>query len=130
MKKSNRIIHWSPRVLCILAILFISIFALDSFTPEKTIWQQLEAFFIHLTPSYILLSLLLVAWKWEYVGGFIFILIGLVFSPIIFLHNYNMNHSIWMSLGIIMTITIPFVVVGILFIWSSKIKKRVTPLDR
>ncbi len=124
MKKSVKIIYWTPRILCILAILFISMFALDSFSPELTIWQQLGAFFIHLIPSYVLIALLIIAWKWEYYGGIIFIVIGLGFSPVIFIHNYNMNHSVWMSLGIILAITIPFVVVGVLFIWSHKMKKK------
>lgn len=84
MKKSINLFHWVPRILCILAILFISMFALDSFTPGLTIWQQLGAFFIHLIPSYILIALLIIAWKWEYFGGIIFIVIGLGFSPVIF----------------------------------------------
>ena len=94
MKKSITVIHWVPRILCILAILFISMFALDSFTPGLTIWQQIGAFLIHLIPSFILVALLIVTWKWEYIGGIIFIVIGLGFSPFIFNHNYNMNHSI------------------------------------
>ena len=124
MKNSVKIIYWAPRVLCIITILFISIFALDSFSPEKTIWQQLQAFFIHLIPSYILIALLIIAWKWEYIGGIIFIVIGLGFSPFIFIHNYNMNQSIWMSLFIILMITFPFIIVGILFILSHKMKKN------
>ena len=124
MKKSNRIIYWTPRILCVFAILFISMFALDSFSPDLTIWQQLGTFFIHLIPSYILVALLIVAWKWEYIGGIIFIVIGLGFSPVVFIHNYNMNNSIWMSIGIILSITVPFVVVGVLFIVSHYRKKN------
>jgi len=128
MKASNkiRIYHWLPRVICILAILFISLFALDAFQPDLTIWQQIGDFLMHLIPSFILTALLLVAWKWEYVGGIIFTIIGLGLSPLVFNHNYNMNHSIWMSLGIILTITIPFVLVGVLFIVGhfQKIKRN------
>ena len=124
MKNSISVLHWVPRILCILAILFISMFSLDSFSPGLTIWQQLGAFFIHLIPSFILVALLIVAWKWEYIGGIIFIVIGLGFSPIIFIHNHNMNHSVWMSLGIILTITIPFVIVGVLFIVGHFKKKK------
>ena len=124
MKKSIRVFHWVPRILCILAILFISMFALDSFTPGQTIWQQLGTFFIHLIPSFILIVLLVVAWKWEYIGGLIFIDIGIGLSPKIFIYNYNMNHSVWMSLGIILAITIPFVVVGGFFIVSHFKKKK------
>lgn len=124
MKESIKVFHWLPRIICMLAILFISLFAADAFSPGLTIWQQLGAFFIHLIPSYILLAFLIVAWKWEYVGGVIFIIIGLGLSPIVFIHNYKMNHSIWMSLGIIMIITVPFVIVGVLFIVSHFKKRR------
>ena len=79
---------------------------------------------MHLIPSFILLAFLIVAWKWEYVGGLIFIIIGVVLSPIIFMHNYNMNHSVWMSLGIILSITVPFVIVGVLFMVSHSLKKK------
>ena len=124
MKESIKVFHWLPRIICMLAILFISLFAADAFSPGLTIWQQLGAFIIHLIPSFILLMFLIVAWKWEYVGGVIFIIIGLGLSPVIFIHNYKMNHSIWMSLGIILAITVPFVIVGILFIISHFKKKK------
>ena len=127
MKTSIKLFHWLPRILCILAILFISLFAADSFAPDLTLWQQLGAFFIHLIPSFILLAFLIIAWKWELIGGIIFMVIGLAFSPFIFMHNYNMNHSVGMSLGIIMLITIPFVVVGILFLISHNMKKKNLP---
>jgi len=125
MEKSIKIFHWLPRILCILTILFVSIFALDAFSPELSLWRQIGAFLIHLTPSFILLGLLILAWKREFIGGIIFILIGLGLSPIVFSHNYRMNHSIVMSIGIILTITIPFAIVGILFIISHFKKKKI-----
>ena len=124
MKKSIQVIHWLPRAICIMAILFISLFAVDAFAPNLTIWQQLGAFIIHLIPSFILLGLLIAAWRWEYVGVIIFIVIGLGLSPYIFMHNYDMNNSIGMSIGVIMAITFPFVVVGILFVISHFVKKK------
>ena len=102
-------------------------FAADAFQPKLTIWQQLGAFVMHLIPSFVLLSFLILAWKWEYIGGIIFIVIGLALSPFVFIHNYKMNDSIWMSLGIILLITIPFVIVGILFIVSHFLKKKNLP---
>lgn len=124
MKTSTKVIHWLPRIICILAILFVSMFALDAFEPELTIWQQIGAFFMHLIPSFILLALLIVSWKWEFIGGIIFTLLGLGFSPVIFVHNYKMNQSVWMSIGIILGITLPFIIVGILFIVSHYQKKK------
>ena len=123
MKNMQTIFYWLPRIICILAILFISMFAADAFEPGLTIWQQLGAFFMHLIPSFILLGILILAWYKEFLGGIIFIIIGLVLTPFIFNHNYKMNESVWMSLGIILTITFPFILVGILFIVSRKLKK-------
>lgn len=124
MKTSIKILHWTPRIICILAILFISMFAADSFSPELTFWQQIGGFIMHLIPSFILIAFLIVAWKWEKIGGIIFIVIALVLSPFVFMLNYNMNHSIGMSLVIILMITFPFVIVGILFIISHFMKKK------
>ena len=122
----SKIYFWLPRIICILAILYISIFALDAFQPNLTVWQQIGAFLMHLIPSFILMALLLIAWKWEYTGGIIFMIIGLGLSPIVFMHNYNMNHTVWLSLGIISSITLPFAVVGLLFIMSYFHKKKHT----
>jgi hypothetical protein len=118
-------LHWTPRILSVLAILFVSLFALDAFSPELSIWQQIGAFTLHMVPSFILLTILLVAIKWESIGGWIFLMIGLGFSPFIFTHNYNMNNSVWISLGIVAMINLPFIVVGALFILDAReIKKR------
>ena len=124
MKTSTQLIYWLPRILCILAILFVSMFALDAFDPKLTIWQQIGGFIIHLIPSFILTLFLIIAWKWEVVGGIIFALVGIVFTPFIYSHNYQMNHSVGMSLGIILMITFPFIVVGGLFITSYRMKKK------
>jgi hypothetical protein len=105
-------------------ILFISLFALDAAAPGMTIWQQFGAYFIHLIPSFILLIFLLVAWKWEYIGGIIFAITGIGMSPVIFMLNYNRNQSITTSLGIILAVTFPFIVTGILFIISHFMKKK------
>ena len=127
MKKSFDLLHWAPRILCIIAILFISLFALDAFDPKLTIWQQIGAFLMHMIPSFVLTVLLIIAWKREYIGGIIFTAIGAVFTPIIFMHNYKMNQSIEMSMTIVIMITVPFIIVGILFIANHFEKKRTKP---
>ena len=112
-------------MICILAILFVSMFALDAFAPELTFWQQIGGFLLHLIPSYIMIALLIVAWKWEYVGGIIFTILGFGFSISVFLLNYNRNHfSALQSIVTTLIVAIPFVLVGILFIVSYNKKKR------
>jgi hypothetical protein len=124
MKTSIKVFHWLPRIICILAILFVSLFAADAFAPGLTIWQQLGDFFMHLIPSFILLALLVVAWKWELIGGIFFTIIGIVLSPFIFSMNYHRTHSIAICLFIILTITFPFILAGIFFIVSYILKKK------
>lgn len=125
MKSSMRILYWTPRILGILAILFLSMFALDAFNPALTIWQQIGGFLIHMIPSFVLLGILAVAWKWELIGGLIFTLIGLAFSPVVYLLNYNRLHSVKESLFVLLIITVPFILTGLLFILSYRHKKRV-----
>lgn len=124
MTTKEKIILWLPRLLCIGAILFVSMFALDSFEPGIPFSQQLLNFFMHLIPTYVLLLLLWLAWKKPYVGGIIIAIIGVVTSPLIYNLNYNRNHSVMLSLSIILLITIPFIVIGILFILSHFQKKN------
>lgn len=122
--KVRSFIHWTPRILCILAILFISIFALDAFDSELPVTEQLLNFLIHMIPSFVLIGILILSWKWELIGGAIFVLIGLIMSPLVYQHNYNMNGSVIMSLGIIAIITVPFIIVGVLFLMDYRIKKK------
>ena len=124
MKTSVKLLHWVPRILVILAILFVSMFALDSFSPGRTVWQNTAAFLIHLIPSFILIAILVIAWKWEKAGGIALTVIGLVFGVFVFILNYNRTHSVWTSLFIVLIICIPFVLAGILFILSYYKKKE------
>jgi hypothetical protein len=124
MKTSVSLLHWLPRAICILAILFISLFAFDAFSPEYTFLQQVGRFFVHLTPSIILTIILAIAWKRELIGGVIFGLVSIGLSPMIYEHNYNLNHSITTSIGIVLMVIFPFVVVAALFIVSHFKKKQ------
>ena len=120
MATKEKIIRWLPRLLCIGAILFVSMFALDAFEPGKPFGQQLLDFMMHLIPTSILLLLLWVAWKKPFVGGILFAIMGIVTSPLVYNMNYNRTHSVMTSLSIILMITVPFIVVGVLFLVSHK----------
>ena len=125
MKTSTKVLHWLPRILCILAILFISMFSLDAFAPGLTLWQQLGGFLIHNIPSFVLLAVLIVAWKWEKVGGIILTILGLALCIFVFILNYKRNHfPVATSLLNTLIIAIPFVLAGILFILSHYRKKK------
>ncbi len=124
MKTSTKALTWTPRILCILAIIFISLFALDSFSSEHSFWQNLGDFLIHLIPSIVMLVVLIVAWKWEKVGGIILTSIGFAWCIFVFILNYKRTHSVATSLLDILIVGIPFVLAGILFVISHYKKKK------
>lgn len=123
MKTSVIALHWLPRIICILGILFISKYAIDSVESYLTLYQQILILLVHLIPCMLLTALLVVAWKWELAGGIIFTVIGLALTPIIFQDSYNLNESIATSLGTVTMYTIPLVIIGNLFI-ASYLKRR------
>ena len=124
MNRLTKITHWTPRILCILAILLISVFALDAFEPGQTVWHQLLAFIIHLIPTFILTALLIIAWKWERTGGIILGIAGLALGIFIFWANYKNHHNLWNTITIVMSLAFPFVLSGVLFIISYYLKKK------
>ena len=81
MNKRN-FLYWLPRILAILFILFISLFALDVFSEGYSFWETCISLFMHLVPSFILIAITLLAWRWEHVGGGLFILMALLYFVI------------------------------------------------
>ncbi len=126
MNTTDKIIHWIPRIICILAILFVSMFAFDVFSPDLTIWQQIIALLIHLIPSFILTGILIIAWRWEKIGGIILTSTGVILCILVFYLNYKRNgFSFVQSLINASILCLPFVIAGILFIISDRRKQRI-----
>ena len=64
----KKILYWLPRILAIIFILFISMFALDSFDVP----QWYIALPMHLIPSFILILFTVIAWQRARIGGILF----------------------------------------------------------
>lgn len=103
-KKEKRIsslikfFYWLPRVLAICLIVFISLFALDVFGES----QWFLALVMHLIPSFILIAVTVLAWKNEMIGGFLFLLVGILMM--FFTHFESM------------IISLPIMIIGALFL--------------
>ena len=106
-KRSGKLLLWSPRILGILVCLFLSLFALDAFGDGKTFIQVLPDFAIHVAPMLILLAVVGVSWRWEWVGGLVFTGLAAGYA------YFARNHVSW-----ILGIAGPLLVVGVLFFWS------------
>jgi hypothetical protein len=67
-----RVLHWTPRVLGILFVLFISLFAADVFGMGLDFWGTMVGLTMHLIPSFALILVLVLAWRWPWVGTIAF----------------------------------------------------------
>ena len=54
----RRALFWIPRILAMLYVVFLSMFALDVFSEEHGFWRILVALSIHLIPSFVLIAVL------------------------------------------------------------------------
>lgn len=88
-KKCLDFFYYLPRFSAVLFILFISLFALDSFALPN--WPV--ALFMHLIPAMLLGVITFIAWKYPKVGGILFTLTGMV--AVYFFHSIFVAVPIW-----------------------------------
>ena len=87
MIKENRhgnFVYWTPRILSILFICFLSLFSLDIFDSAVGFKEIAIGLFMHNIPSIVLLLITLMAWKHEIVGAVAFALAGLAYMILVF----------------------------------------------
>jgi len=75
----RRTLFWTPRILAMLYIAFLSMFALDVLSEEHGFWRILAALSIHLIPAFILIVVLILAWRWEWIGAALYAAAGVVY---------------------------------------------------
>ncbi len=117
-------IRWAARIMLILAIAFISLFAIDAFSGQAGLGQKILNFLLHMIPSFVLIIILIIAWKHELAGGILTALVGLATAVFIFSRNHQVRRvsagllPASHTLQIVATVALPFVIVGLLFIIS------------
>jgi len=111
----NSILYWFPRILSILYILFISLFALDAFYGANSIGYEILAFLKHLIPAILLTLLLAVAWKREFIGGFLFLVTGVIFT---------IGYATFRTAPVFFCISCPLFLIGIAFLMNFVLHSR------
>jgi len=112
-KSVKRCLFWTPRILCILFALFLSIFALDVFSEGYGFWRTMLALLSHLIPTFFILIVLAISWRWELVGGILFTALGMLY-----LITY-WGRFPWVTYLIFSG---PLILIGVLFLinWAMK----------
>jgi lysylphosphatidylglycerol synthetase-like protein (DUF2156 family) len=105
---SKRLLFWAPRGICIAFAIFLSMFALDVFGEGYGFWKTLLALLIHLVPVYIVLAVLAIAWRWEWVGAVGFAGLAMWYAKLMWRH-----HPDW-----VLTIAGPVLVIAALFFFN------------
>jgi len=118
-KKISRFVYWTPRILSIIFILFLAMFSLDVFEGNYGFWGTILGLFMHNIPALVLLVVLIISWKYEIVGGIVFVLAGLLYIIMVIIRS-----SLPLPIAISWSLTIagPAFLVGVLFMinWFKK----------
>lgn len=118
MTKSNRgVLFWAPRILTILFALFMSVFALDVFAETKGFLQTLTALVLHLMPTFLVVVLLVLAWRWELIGVIAFAALAITYMVVMW------GRFPWVTYA---TISGPLLLISVLFLlsWRQRFRAR------
>lgn len=80
----SQFVFWSPRVLAILLAVFFSIFSLDVFGQNMTIWDTVLAFIMHNLPSLFILAVVYYSWRQEWIASVFFFALGIFFLYVLY----------------------------------------------
>ena len=116
---AKNLLFWPPRVIGFIFVIFLGLFATDVFGESHGLWQTLAAFLIHLIPAFIVLVVLAIAWRWEWVGALGFMGLALWYAKGTWRH-----HPDWL-----LAISGPLVLLAILFFvnWLKHDEVRARP---
>ena len=121
--KISRFVYWTPRILSIIFIGFLALMSLDIFEMQLGFWGTIVGLFMHNIPVLILIILLLISWKHEWVGGVGFILAGILYTVTLLITALNSSFEWYMLSWAIQIAGIAFFI-GILFFINWFKKKR------
>ncbi len=114
---SKKLLHWTPRIFVTLFGLFFSLLfigaTMRSYGTPK-LWEIGLYIFLSFVPAFFVLATLLFSRIWKWIGGLVFIAIGIVIAIL----YWNQDSR----LGNYLLTTLPLIVIGILFLlewWYS-----------
>ncbi|MBI5019969.1 MAG: hypothetical protein HZB59_00880 [Ignavibacteriales bacterium] len=115
LSPAQQLLYWSPRVLSIVFIAFTCIFALDVFGESRGFGATILALLIHLILQFIMIGVLILSWRREWIGGIIFISLGLLYIV-----------EMWGKFPLMTYVIIsgPLALIGVLFFLNWRYRKN------
>jgi hypothetical protein len=118
-RKISPWLYWAPRIMTIIFILYISMFSLDVFDMDLGFWGTIVGLFMHNIPSFVMIVLLIVAWKHEWVGA-----IGYIALALLYIISAASRVNLLMALSWSLTIAGPAILLGALWDLNWRWKKK------
>lgn len=116
---ARQLLYWTPRALGIAFVVFISLFAMDALNEGEGFWGKGLSLLLHLIPTLLLILVLALSWRREWVGGILFT--GLAVLYVVW--AWNQPFARWSTL---LLIAGPPALTGVLFLlnWYDRVKQR------
>lgn len=111
----QRLLFWTPRILCLLFAAFLSVFALDVFGEGYGFWKTVLALLVHLIPTWIILIVLAISWRREWVGAILFTALGVLYLVLFW------GRFAW---SVYLVVSGPLFLVGGLFMLNWRFRKE------
>ena len=119
MTKSARgVLFWAPRILTILFALFLSVFALDVFAETEGFFKTLTALVLHMVPTFLVVVLLVFAWRWELIGVIAFAGLAITYVAVMGRRGFPWATYVMIS-GFLLLISVLF-----LLSWRQRLRAR------
>ena len=92
------------------------------FGEGKGFWQTALALLMHLIPTFIMVAVLVVSWRREWIGGILFIVLGVLYV----VWARGRPFAVWFNFA---GIAGPPLLIGVLFLlnWRYRAELRATP---
>ena len=78
-KKLESFLHWLPKVLTIIFILFLAMLSADIFDSQLGFWGTVLGLFMHNIPVLFLIVTLILAWRKPIIGAVVFPLMAIIY---------------------------------------------------
>jgi hypothetical protein len=103
---------WIARTFAIGVSLFLAVFALDAWNPDKRLTERLADVAIHLIPSALVIAIVVAAWHRPWIGGVGFLALAVAYAVSV---NFRPD---W-----ILVISGPLLTVGLLYLLLPRTKR-------
>lgn len=76
--RTRHILYWSPRLLSLIVVGIAAKHVADWISPNKGIGDNLLSVLVHLIPAVLVLGVVALSWRREWIAGAFFVLLGLL----------------------------------------------------